>query len=132
MNFEFLISNLWMLRKKKTNKKLFCVPVLSLLKLRIIIWLHRKLGEVFERGVEIRILQLLLKGIPFPSLHKCVENRKFQSWSQSWKLTEWEFHSMGKIVFKSWGANCYLKVTHFPFLCLWCVHEMWDLNDSGF
>lgn len=39
---------------------------------------------------------------------------------------------MGKIVFKPWGINCCLKVTHFPVPCLWCVHEIWDLNDSGF
>lgn len=105
----------------------------SLLKVKIIIWLHKKLGEVLERLIEIRTSwKLLLKGISFPSLQKFVENKKFQSWKLSWKLTEREGHGMGKILFKPWGLNCHLKVMHFLVLCLWCVHEIWDLNDSGF
>lgn len=78
------------------------------------------------------ILKVLLKGVSFPSHHKFVENRKFQTWTQSWKQQRGRFTAWEKVVFKPWGINCCLEVTHFPIPCLWCVREIWDLNDSGF
>lgn len=41
-------------KKTKSNIKLNHVLMLSQLKVKIVIWLHEKLGEVFERLIEIR------------------------------------------------------------------------------